>query len=320
MKKGYIYVITNKQNGKQYVGQTSRDIQTRFLEHCSEKRGQKGSLHDAIQKEGYLNFSIKSIEEVELDKLDEREKYWIKTLNTQETGYNIMPGGSEYIRTNWKKVQVVENNLIFDSCQEMARLFSSITSWSLTFLTDKFRSIINTDKEFLGYHFKELPINYEASAETDLENWIKTLAIRFQGQHIYCFELDKEFETVGEAAKYLLDNNLYETQSKTPIQSLITSIGYNINKKTEFIKGKTQNYTFIKMPGTTKQSGGNFQGTKIYCPQLDKTFNTQIEAANYFIDNKIWTGIKLKTAKLRISDIIRGVFPDYKGYTFIKVE
>ena len=42
-----------------------------------------------------------------------------------------------------------------------------------------------------------------------------------------------------------------------------------------------------------------------------------MDAAKYFIDNKIWTGIKLKTAKLRVSDVVRGVFPNYKGYTFI---
>ena len=47
--------------------------------------------------------------------------------------------------------------------------------------------------------------------------------------------------------------------------------------------------------------------------------NSQIEMAKYFLDNKIWTGIKLKTAKMRISDVVNGNFPDYKGYTFQKV-
>ena len=37
MKKGYIYLITDKTNNKKYVGQTSRDIWTRFEEHCRSK-------------------------------------------------------------------------------------------------------------------------------------------------------------------------------------------------------------------------------------------------------------------------------------------
>lgn len=320
VRLGSIYVITDNTNGKQYVGQTSRDVDTRFLEHCTEKRGHS-KLHEAIQEKGWKNFSVKTIEEVPLDKLDERERFWIKELNTQKDGYNITAGGKLCQRNDWEKVQVVENGLIFDSKEDMARMISSLTSWSTRYLSTTLKRVVNnSNKDFLGYHLITLPPETVYSDYDELEDWIKTLNIRYQGKHIYCYELDKEFDTIAQAAQYLLDNSLCKTTSKTPLQSLVTSIGLNIRGKTSKIKGVNQDFTFEKVPGTTKQKGNeNFDKIKIYCPELDMTFESQVEAANYFLDNHIWTGIVLKTAKLRISDVVRGAFPDYRGYTFKKV-
>lgn len=110
---------------------------------------------------------------------------------------------------------------------------------------------------------------------------------------------------------------MYKGTSKMPIQTIITSIGYNINGKSDKVDC-LGGLTFYRAPGTTKQTDGKnpFCCKKIYCPELDKEFPSVVEAAKYFIDNKIWGGIKLKTAKLRISDVVRGVFPDYRKYTF----
>lgn len=320
MKKGYIYLITNKLNNKQYVGQTARDVETRFLEHCSETRGHS-KLHNAIQKYGWQNFKVETLEEVSLTELDEREIYWINKLQTRDKGYNIAPGGITFC-AEYPQVQVVENGLIFDSKEDLGRLMSQVTSWNIGFIKDKIRSIINTDKAFLGYHFIH-PEGHPAPSDTDvLIDWIKTLNIQHQGKHIYSIELEKEFDTIAAAAQYLIENKLYVTQSKTPIQSVVTAISKQLRGKTDYINGAQGPLHFEYVPGaTTKQKGSSniFSTNKVYCPQLDKTFNSQIEAANYMIDNNIWTGIKLKTAKLRISDIVRGAFPDYKGYTFIKV-
>lgn len=321
MKKGTIYCITNKINGKRYVGQTIRDLTIRFNEHCFDDRS-NSKIHQAIKKHGWQNFSCEIIEQVEPEKLDERERYYIKKWHLQDDkyGYNILEGGQIKIPT--KKLLVVENGLIFDSAEDFGRMISELTSWwGASWVAHKIRKVAQENKEFLGYHFKYEDCLLQASPIDVLEDWIKTLNVRFNGKHVYCEELDKDFSTIAEAAKYLLDNNLYETTSKTPIQSLVTSIGMNMNGKTDFIKGKDKNLHFIKMPGTLKQSESTnpFQANKIYCPQLNKEFNSQVEAANYFINNQIWTGIKLKTAKLRISDVVRGYFKDYKGYTFQKI-
>lgn len=315
--QGHIYVITNKLNGKQYVGQTSRNIEDRYYEHCYDKRS-TSKIHKAIQEFGVENFELRELETVELAELDTREQYWIQKLDTYRNGYNANIGGNQSFG-NYQQVLIVEANLIVDSVEFLGREIQRLTDWSKDYIKDRIQQVIDTDNVFCGYHLKHLYANKEDLSDIiDLENWIKTLNVKFAGQHIYCLELDKEFETIGTAARYLIDNGYYTGSSKQPIQTVITILG-------KAIKGggppsSLNNMTFYRAPGTTKQPGNitPYQKTKIYCPEIDKHFESQSDAAEYFIQNKIWTGIKLKTAKCRISDIVNGVFPDYKGYAFIK--
>ena len=46
------------------------------------------AIKKAIRKYGKENFTIELIEEVETDKLDEREVYWISFYNSYNDGYN----------------------------------------------------------------------------------------------------------------------------------------------------------------------------------------------------------------------------------------
>lgn len=321
-RMGFIYLITNTVDGMKYVGQTSRDIETRFAEHCVETRGHS-RLHLAIQKYGWTKFKVEQLEQCPIDKLDEREIYWIKKLDTYNNGYNLTPGGSN-INFNVSHVQhlkIVENNLIVFSREELARLICETTSWwSIEAAKKIIANAMKNNRPFLGYHIVpvEIPSLDYLSDEDTIIDWIKTLNIRYQGKHIFCNELDKEFNTVGEAARYLFDNGYYNGTAKMPIQSLITRISYNMKGKTAFVESAAGPLTFVTMPGTTKQPGTAtpYIKKKVYCRELDKEFNSMVEAASYMIDNNYWTGIKLKTAKMRISDIVRGVFPNYKGYTF----
>ena len=85
-----IYKITKKENGKSYIGQ-SNDIERRFSEH---KIKIDIPIEVAIKKYGTDAFNFEIIEECPLDKLDEREKYWIAFYNTyKEFGYNCNEGG-----------------------------------------------------------------------------------------------------------------------------------------------------------------------------------------------------------------------------------
>ena len=97
-----IYKITNKINGHYYIGQ-SIDIKARFRGHkySSEKINDKDHntpIHLAIHKYGIENFELTILEECSKEELDEREVYWIKTLQSTKNGnYNILKGGQDRI-------------------------------------------------------------------------------------------------------------------------------------------------------------------------------------------------------------------------------
>lgn len=93
---GYIYVITNDINGKQYVGQTTDTLKSRFSDHCKDsvlEKCQGRPLYLAMNKYGKEHFSIEKIEECAFEDLDKREQYWITQLDTYKHGYNATLGG-----------------------------------------------------------------------------------------------------------------------------------------------------------------------------------------------------------------------------------
>ncbi len=99
-----IYLLTNKENGKRYVGKTTQSFDVRWGGHVgSARRGDNGMLIcRAIKKHGPKAFRrevLQEIDESELPcsdrELGELEMYWIKTLGTHvsQGGYNLTFGG-----------------------------------------------------------------------------------------------------------------------------------------------------------------------------------------------------------------------------------
>ena len=93
-----VYIITNKINGKQYVGITSQRLQSRWIGHISDTYSKNSQLilHKAIRKYGKDNFSIESIYESEsYEHILRMETYFINLIGTHKSngGYNITMGG-----------------------------------------------------------------------------------------------------------------------------------------------------------------------------------------------------------------------------------
>lgn len=97
---GYIYKVTNTVNGKVYIGQTTRDVPSRWKNHLSDARYPKQQdhsiLHKAMRKYGESVFTIDELEQCDNDILDEREQYWIQQYDSVNAGYNISLGGKGY--------------------------------------------------------------------------------------------------------------------------------------------------------------------------------------------------------------------------------
>jgi group I intron endonuclease len=106
-----IYKITNKINGKCYIGQ-SVDIAKRWREHTgwsfNKKRPEyEYPLYRAIRKYGIESFLFEIIEEVKVsDQLTPRELYWYYLYKPE---YNqTLPAESPFVKINNKRKKVVQ--------------------------------------------------------------------------------------------------------------------------------------------------------------------------------------------------------------------
>jgi group I intron endonuclease len=92
-----IYVITNKINGKKYVGKTALSIERRWRQHVTNaKCGRTFRLYHAMRKWGTAAFTIDSVARASSDEeLDMLEHEWIARLKSFEYthGYNMTTGG-----------------------------------------------------------------------------------------------------------------------------------------------------------------------------------------------------------------------------------
>ncbi len=120
---GHIYVLTSP-SGNQYVGQAvcyysngkKAGYICRWKKHIEESRSLTNSctyLDNAIRKYGHETFQIVLLEELDINKLNEREQHWIKKLNTMTPyGYNLTSGGGhgKYLSED-TKIKIKNGNI-----------------------------------------------------------------------------------------------------------------------------------------------------------------------------------------------------------------
>jgi group I intron endonuclease len=92
-----IYLITNKVNGKVYVGKTTKTLAHRWKEHkTAAKNGGHTIIQAAIRKYGDENFEIRELVQAKtLEELSTLEKTHIQLYRATDStvGYNMTPGG-----------------------------------------------------------------------------------------------------------------------------------------------------------------------------------------------------------------------------------
>lgn len=90
-----IYCIEDSE-GKKYIGKTSSEVNKRWSDHIKTSLGigsvATSKIHPVLFK-NWENFSFYILEQTTKEKLNEREKYWIKFYQSDIFGYNIKSGG-----------------------------------------------------------------------------------------------------------------------------------------------------------------------------------------------------------------------------------
>lgn len=119
---GLIYTFTNKENGKEYVGQTIQPIEVRDYAHYYEAFNQNkgGKFNNALRKYGKGGFIRSIIHKVTattaeelIDKLNELEDMEILTRNTITKGYNTLRGGRNTVKTCGNSISKSKFNSIY---------------------------------------------------------------------------------------------------------------------------------------------------------------------------------------------------------------
>jgi len=89
---GIIYKITNKVNNKVYIGQTSRNLETRLKQHIADAKNNRYNslLHKAMNKYGFEKFDSCVIEKCYTKKeLEEMEFHYIMQFKSFGEVYNL---------------------------------------------------------------------------------------------------------------------------------------------------------------------------------------------------------------------------------------
>ena len=115
-------------NLRAYVGMTVNPLKIRFNNHKSIIRSGAPLLKKAFIKYGINSFKFEKIDSaIDPVELGEKEKYWIKKLNTlAPNGYNMLSGG----QTN---VKAAEANRVPIKCVDTGEIFDSLISASNKF-------------------------------------------------------------------------------------------------------------------------------------------------------------------------------------------
>lgn len=179
----YIYGIKNRINDKWYVGQSIYFPKERWRMEIAGYESHNMVISKAIRKYGVENFDFTILEEIEEEKLDEREIYWVENKNSYLGGYNSTRGGKSHIgyRIPHSLEEIVEyykNNPRL-SCRDVASHFgifhetvsSILKEFDIPIRTGKNPIILKKDGKEWGFS------TYKEAGQFLIDNKIATCGI-----------------------------------------------------------------------------------------------------------------------------------------------
>lgn len=204
---GYIYKIQNLINNHVYIGQTVKSYEKRFQQHKNnydKPYFSQLTLYKAFKKYGLENFSFEPIEEIENEKLDEREKYWIDYYDSYKNGYNMTLGGRLVELYKW-------------DLNEIINLYNETKS------ARKVAEIIGCDHSTVDHLLNANNVSRYKKGE--------------QFNRIVCLEKDNniyKFTSNREAAEWLIDNHYTKTNKINSVRMMVSNAAANNGKYLNF--------------------------------------------------------------------------------------
>lgn len=223
-----IYLITNKINNMQYIGQ-SIDIEERFYRHSLAH--DNCYFHNAVKKYGWNNFKTEILEKCLPDKkiLNELEKKYIKQYNTlMPNGYNMTIGGDSSSDREKKPVKQYDLQGVFiqefSSIKEAARTLKIDSRYISAVVNKKGRktagnfqwcfigeenNIKNNPKNYSGY--EKIPVcQYSLSGKyiqtiESLSEAARQVKLKDVSQIKFCCENKGNYSSGGYQWRYLKD-------------------------------------------------------------------------------------------------------------------
>ena len=184
MKTYIVYKITNKNNGKSYIGKTEYSLEHRWHRHLSSARnGSKFRFHSAIRKYGEDCWELSVIETYLTEDenfINQKEIHFIKLFESDtKKGYNATSGGtggwmlprcSQEVQEEWR------NNISIRTTGSNNPNHSGYTDEQLIEIGIKFvekYGFISGRKRIVDFASNELNIKFPKSFSKN----------RFEGNH-----------------------------------------------------------------------------------------------------------------------------------------
>lgn len=287
-----IYLIINKVNGAQYVGQTVNCIYKRFKEHTIPSN--PDIIGKVTRKYGRENLDIVLLDTANsIEELNAKEIFWIKEMDSYRKGYNCNLGGGSQIglvqsdKTKARLSQAnggrdfeawKDGNLVgvysyaSKACEELG--IGSNATVSNCLRGDQYET-----QE--GYRFKYVDEEFKKKQKG---HWFKD------------FEVWNDGELVG------IWNNKAKCGRDLDISP--TSISDCLNGRNSHCKGYMIKYVGRELSYYPKENKGHSK--EIYCITNGKTYKSATKA-----------GKELGISFGSVSRVARGERPQTKGYKFI---